>query len=118
MTDPELKPCPACGATDVFVGEQGPVFFAACIYCNMKGPETLRQKGAIDEWNALPRRADIERVERERDWLASERAASKSCPTCPSERPRGVNCATVRPDEKTPCKRCWLEAARQAITER
>ena len=52
----KLKPCPSCGATNVFVEKQEPVFFATCAYCNMHGPETLRKKGAIDEWNALPRR--------------------------------------------------------------
>ena len=52
----ELKPCPSCGATDVFLKEQKPVFFVACAYCSMQGPETLRKKGAIAEWNALPRK--------------------------------------------------------------
>lgn len=58
--------------------------------------------------------AELRQARAERDWLASERAASKTCPTCPSERPRGVNCATMLPDEKTPCKRCWLDAAKEA----
>lgn len=115
MTDPGLKPCPACGATDVFVGKQGGVFFSACTYCNMQGPETLRRKGAIDEWNALPRRADIERVERERDWLA-ENMPNDICPAGRAE--CAYRCPTAGGKACYECLLCWLEAARQATTER
>lgn len=64
----ELKPCPSCGTTDVFLKEQKPVFFVACAYCSMQGPETLRKKRGYRRMELpaaqaalLPREADAGR---------------------------------------------------------
>lgn len=80
---PELKPCPACGSDNVEClvctinadEKQDVHFHIACESCYTSGPIADNGKIAADKWNSLPRRADIERVERERDWLARQLAA-------------------------------------------
>lgn len=52
----ELKPCPACGSTSISLASTKPVCYCVCSYCNMYGPEAMRQEEAIAAWNALPRR--------------------------------------------------------------
>lgn len=59
--------------------------------------------------------AELRRARAEIDWLVSDRAAAKRCLTCPSIPPANVKCEDVRPNEITPCKRCWREAAREAV---
>jgi len=63
----------------------------------------------------LVRLAELKKAQAERDWLTSDRAASKGCVTCPSIRPRGISCQDALPGETTPCKCCWDAAARQAV---
>ncbi len=79
----QLKECPACGSDNVEClvctinadEKQDVHFHIACESCYTSGPIADNGKIAADKWNALPRRADIERVERERDWLARQLAA-------------------------------------------
>lgn len=61
----ELKPlpCPFCGELPLVNPANGHI-----LCCKIVADD-------IYAWNALPRRADIERVERERDWLARQLAA-------------------------------------------
>lgn len=70
----DVKPCPACGGTEFYIKRnvQAWHFYVLCSHCSMRGPE----KGGDDEtcaiaaWNALPRREDIEQLNREADFLA------------------------------------------------
>ena len=70
----ELKPCPACGGPPEYAGDaEGTEFWIACGYlrsCRMGGPSRKTMAEAVEAWNDIPRRADIEQLERERDWLA------------------------------------------------
>lgn len=52
----ELKPCPACGSISISLASTTPVYYCVCSYCNMYGPESMRQEEAKAVWNALPRR--------------------------------------------------------------
>ena len=52
----ELKPCPACGSISISLASTTPVYYCVCSYCNMYGPESIRQEEAKAAWNALPRR--------------------------------------------------------------
>jgi len=51
---PELKPCPACGSTNVYFGEHAINVF--CDNCSMSGPAHIDDDKAIELWNAMPRR--------------------------------------------------------------
>lgn len=82
-TTEELLPCPNdCkhGLVNVFeypsgnLEESRDLYQVACA-CGVRGPMKDSRKAAVAAWNALPHRADIERVERERDWLARQLAA-------------------------------------------
>lgn len=59
----ELRPCPACGGTDLQINWNGVYerHFVRCYNhsCHMQGPEAYG-RAAIDAWNALPRK--VERV--------------------------------------------------------
>ena len=77
----ELKilPCPACEGEAVYKESEGRLF-VECPSCGMRSPSlSLNWKNVPDaeamerviiQWNLLPRHSDIERAERERDWLA------------------------------------------------
>lgn len=60
----KLKPCPACGATDINVfvctlnGDDTEKLYrhAMCDTCYTSGPIAATRDGAIANWNALPRR--------------------------------------------------------------
>ena len=62
-TEIELRPCPACGGTDLQINWNGVYerHFVRCYNhsCHMQGPEAYG-RAAIDAWNALPRK--VERV--------------------------------------------------------
>lgn len=55
----ELKPCPACGGTDLQVDFNGVYerHFVRCYNpeCHMQGPEVYGREKAAEAWNALPR---------------------------------------------------------------
>ena len=73
-----LLPCPHCGKpATLWAVDMSEGVYVFCDNCGMRGPltEEMTEHAAITAWNALPRRADIERVERERDWLARQLAA-------------------------------------------
>lgn len=58
----ELKPCTACGGTDIRIGfdclEER--HYALCCDCLMRGPGKLGDDNrAKDAWNSLPRRHEI-----------------------------------------------------------
>lgn len=52
----ELKPCPACGNTQIEVMRLTSPPFCFCNQCGMKGPRGFKKDKAIAAWNALPRR--------------------------------------------------------------
>jgi len=68
--EPLAKDCPHCQSNDIVLDRHGFLYCAVCFSCNMSGPRRQEREEALAAWNALPRRADIERVELERDWLA------------------------------------------------
>lgn len=81
----ELKPCPCCGRIKSLFFYDYPIgaFAVCCVSCGMRGPSTGYSKDeAIKTWNSLPRHSDIERVERERDWLAVNLANGLVDPGC------------------------------------
>lgn len=62
MDSPQLKPCPACGGTDIRIGfdclEER--YYALCCDCRMRGPAKCGDEDrAKDAWNSLPRRHEI-----------------------------------------------------------
>ena len=77
----ELKilPCPVCEGEAVYKESEGRLF-VECSACWMRGPSLSQNwknvpnaeamERVIIQWNLLPRHSDIERAERERDWLA------------------------------------------------
>ena len=64
----ELQPCPYCGDAMPTVSRVGKCHTVEC-GCGMTGPYCDESIEAVAAWNALPRRSDIERVERELDWV-------------------------------------------------
>lgn len=53
----ELKPCPACGGTDLSIYRGNNISFVECRQngCRMGGPFRENKSSAIAAWNALPR---------------------------------------------------------------
>ena len=72
----KLLPCPNCGEAHN-IGQNSDREWH--IYCFPAGEDEFH---AADAWNSLPRRSDIERMERERDWLAVNLANGLVDPGC------------------------------------
>ena len=56
MINPELKPCPFCGAsgqriTKEILASGTSVYRVECWYCMACGPQSNKRGCAIDEWN-------------------------------------------------------------------
>ena len=52
----ELKPCPACGGTDLIIyGKGSEKHYVRCHGCDMQGPEIYGRDKAAAAWNALHR---------------------------------------------------------------
>jgi len=112
----ELKPCGYCHSEfpECFPVGDG-MFQVACSECAMRGPRYPSRDEAVAAWNTLPRRAEIERLERERDWITSKMEFMPCyrgrCPY-PPEKEREV-CM------KTNKLQCWKDAAeKEAICPR
>ena len=56
----ELKPCPACGHTNLEIiecEENPPSSYVRCDYCGLQtGPTNEFSPNVVTEWNTLPRR--------------------------------------------------------------
>jgi len=56
----KLKPCPACGHTNLEIieyEENPPASYVRCDYCGLQtGPTNEFSPDVVTEWNALPRR--------------------------------------------------------------
>ena len=50
MPDPELKPCPFCGGTDLRVYDRG-YSWVECRPCEAEGPAADSRESAIAKWN-------------------------------------------------------------------
>ncbi|WP_299396035.1 Lar family restriction alleviation protein [uncultured Desulfovibrio sp.] len=61
-TEIELRPCPACGGTDLQVDYNGVYerHFVRCynLPCHMQGPEIYGKEAAAQAWNELPRKVE------------------------------------------------------------
>lgn len=69
----KIKECPGCGRSDCQVKDLFHYdFHVVCDRCKMQGPYSPQVDESIKLWNALPRKSDIEQLEREADWLAHE----------------------------------------------
>ena len=62
MSEITMSPCPFCGNQDIELYDNGTVTYAICRWCNMIGPEAVRnKKEAAENWNNLPRRLRLEK---------------------------------------------------------
>lgn len=105
-----IKPCPNCNIDDeIGIGCRNGRAFVYCSACEMDGPEADNDDAAVAAWNALPRRADIERVERERDWLI-KRISGKLCSEYKKDCPAMNNVNDFR------CMECWSKAVEEATS--
>lgn len=105
----ELKLCPYCGhPATLWAADMSGGVYVFCDGCGMRGPltEEMTEQEAVAAWNALPRRSDIEQVERERDWLLS--FFEKVCPPPPYQ---AKDCRDI--DSVMSCEDCWLAAVKE-----
>ena len=47
----ELKPCPFCGGTNIFVEDDGWGWVSYCDVCDANVSDRMTKKEAIDDWN-------------------------------------------------------------------
>ena len=107
----DVKPCPLCGKESVIEWTHADMFcHVECTYCEVCGPAASMESEAVEGWNALPRREDIERLNREADWLAEH--LHRSGVPCPGDGekfdPYG-ECA----EKDWPCIACFRKWAKQ-----
>lgn len=65
----EIKGCPYCGSNNIRIevdATPGRIFgfYALCETCGVQGAIAVEKKDAIEKWNFLPRKSDIERLEK------------------------------------------------------
>lgn len=106
-----LKSCPSCGSNRIEIKTKikaGTSCDACrCTICKCHGPVAIMPSIAVAKWNALPRHSDIERLEKEADWLAHNRTdLGQSC-----NQPEFDLCWLV----EGKCRECWRKWAREAV---
>jgi len=112
----ELKPCPYCKGTYTCIQNVQTGGHQSTCCCGMTGPIMATEQEAAESWNALPRHADIERVERERDWLAA--MLSEACArngSCPFTH---WHCGIKQLSCSSACVQDWLAAAKEATCQK
>lgn len=60
-----LKPCPFCESQVQVVHWEDRIKFSwqvECLYCGIFGPLGKTEVDAVEKWNRLPRKLDIERL--------------------------------------------------------
>lgn len=60
MNEPQLKPCPFCGATaDIDEWDHESQCCVVCRFCESKGPEESTPAGAVEMWNMRPKEWEL-----------------------------------------------------------
>lgn len=115
MPENIVKPCPNCGSNDVIYLPT----IVNCQNCHLAVSNSGYLENPVSIWNSLPRRSEIERLEKETDWLAHklswvslwESDLEESGFNCPGECEQ-VGC-TLECRQKY-----WRESARKAVEEK
>lgn len=107
-----LRPCPHCGEPEVRLMEHEASAYVACptMGCWMHGPVKESADAAVKAWDALPRQEDVERLNREADWLAEH--LHRSGVPCPGDGEKFDlygECA----EKDWPCIACFRKWAKQ-----